>query len=55
MHVGQPALDAVVVVGEAGVVDAEEVLDGRVEVVPGGAVLDRFPADVVGAAVGRPA
>src|SRR5438105_3274163 len=47
VHVGEPALDAVVVVGEFRVVDAEELQDGGVEVVPGRGVLDGLPADVV--------
>ena len=53
MHVGQAALDAVVVEGQPRMVDPEQVQDGGVEVVPVGAVLDGFPADVIGRPVGH--
>src|SRR4051812_32758313 len=50
VHVRQAALDAVVVVAQALVIEAEEVEDGRVEVVDGRDPLDRLVAEVVGGA-----
>ena len=44
MDVGQAALDAVVVEGELLVVDAEQVQDGGVKVVPRDRAFDSFPA-----------
>ena len=50
MNVGQPALGAVVVVGEGFMVQAEEVQDGGVEVVDVHHVLDGLIAERVGGA-----
>ena len=47
MHVGQSALDAVVVIRQPFVFDAEQMQDRRVEVVPRDAVLDRLPTDLI--------
>ncbi len=52
MHVRQPTLDAVVVVAELFVVEAEEVQCGGVQVVAVGGVFGGFEAEVVGGAVG---
>jgi hypothetical protein len=56
MHVRQAAVDAVVAVGELGVVDAEEVQDGGVEVVAAGGILGGFVGPFVARAVasGKP-
>ena len=43
MDVGEAAVDATVAEGELGVVDAEEVEDGGVEIVAGGGVVSGFP------------
>ena len=51
MHVGQPALDAVVVEGQALVVHAKEVERGGVEVVAVGRVLGGLEAQVVSGAI----
>ena len=53
MHIGQPKIPSAIAVGEFQVVDAEKVENGGVEIVPGGAMKGRFPADVVRAAVGN--
>ena len=47
VHVRQATLDAVVVERQPFVVDAEQVQDGRVEVVPRDRPLHRLPADFV--------
>ena len=52
VDVGEAAFEAVVVVGEAFVVEAEEVEDGGVEIVDGSDVFFRFPAECVGGAMG---
>ncbi len=52
MDVGESSFEAVVVVGEAFVVEAHEVEDGGVEVVDGDGVFFGFGAEVVGGAVG---
>ena len=63
MHVGEAALDAVVVEGEALVVQSKEVQRGGVEIVGVGGVHHRLPAKFIrgtvvcaapNAAVGRP-
>ena len=51
MDVCEPALEAVVVVGEAFVVEAHEVKNGRIEVVNAGGVFFGFGAEVVTGAV----
>src|SRR5262249_58512043 len=51
VHVGQPALDAVVVERQALVIDAEQVQDGGVKIVDIDRVLGGLPADVVGRSV----
>ena len=53
MHVGQPAVDAVVADGEFRVVDSQEVKDGRVDVVDLGLGLavERLVAELVAGAV----
>ena len=48
MNVGESSLDSVVIVGESFVIDAEEVQDGGVVVVPMDGFVDGFPADFVG-------
>ena len=48
MHVGQPALNTVVIEGQPRVVDAQQVLDRGVEVVDIDWLLGDFPADVIG-------
>ena len=52
VHVGQAAVDAVVAEGQPGVVDAEQVQDGGVEVVAVGGVLDGLVRPLVAGAVG---
>ncbi len=54
MHIGQPAVDAVVADGELGVVDSQEVQDGGVDIVDLGRVLaaERLVAKLVAGAVG---
>src|SRR5262249_12667424 len=52
MHVGQPALDAVVVERQALVIDAEQVQDGGVKIVNIDRILRGLPAYVVGRSVG---
>ena len=47
MHVGQPALDAVVVVRQPLVVDAEQMQNRRMKIMPRDAVLDRLPTDLI--------
>ena len=44
MDVGQSAFEAVVIVSEALVVQAEEVEDGRMEIIYGGDILFRLPS-----------
>ena len=51
VDVCEPALEAVVVVGEAFVVEAHEVKNGRIEVVNAGGVFFGFGAEVVTGAV----
>ena len=46
-HVGQPEVAAVEAIGELGVVEAEQVQDGRVQVVDADAVFDGLVAEVV--------
>ena len=53
VDVGQTALDAVVVEGQAGVVDAQEMQDRGMKVGPGDAVLDGFPANFVRRTIGE--
>ena len=55
MHIGQSAFEAVVIVSEALVVQAEEVEDGGVEIVDGGDVLFRLPAECIRGAMGMAA
>ena len=52
MHVGEAALDAVVVDGEVFVIETEEVEDGGVEVVRGDGVVS-LEANLIGGAVGH--
>ena len=52
MHVCQSAVDAVVIVGEGFVVDAQKVEDRGVEVGPRHRIFDGAPANRVGLAVG---
>src|SRR5581483_2475880 len=53
VHIRQPALDAVVVIGKSFVVDAKQVQDGSVKVVPVSGFIDGLPAYVVGSPVGQ--
>ena len=48
MHIRQTASDAVVVEGELLVVNAEQMQDRGVKIVPWNRPLDRFPADFIG-------
>jgi hypothetical protein len=54
MHIGQPAVDAVVADGELGVADSQEVQDGGVDIVDFGRALavERLVAKLVAGAVG---
>src|SRR5436305_1413201 len=52
VDIGQPPVDAVVAEGEPGVVDAEQVQDGGVQVVAVGRVLDGLVRPLVAGAVG---
>ena len=54
VHVGQTALDAVVIEGETFMVDAKEMKDSSVKVMPGDAVVHGPIAQVIGMAVGHP-
>src|SRR2546423_4808962 len=47
MHIGQSPFDAVVVEGEPLVIKAKQVQNGRVKIVNGGDVLDRFVAKFI--------
>ena len=47
MDIREAALDAVVVVAEAFVIEAQQMQHGGVEIIDGGHVLDGFPAEVV--------
>ena len=53
MHVGEAEVAALEAVGELGVVEAEQVQDGGVEVVDVDLVLDGVEAEFVGLADGR--
>ena len=55
VHVGQPAFDAVVVVAQPLVIEAQQVQDRGVEVVDRADVLDRLVAELVGRAVAEAA
>ena len=55
VHVGETALDAVVVEGEAFVVETEEVEDGGVEVVRGDGVVRGLESKLIGGAVAHAA
>ena len=55
MHVGEAALDAVVVDGEVFVIETEEVEDGGVEVVRGDGVVRGLEAKLIGGAVAHAA
>src|SRR5213594_1388569 len=50
VYVGQPALDSVVIIAQALMVDAKQVQDGGVQVVNGCDVLHRLVAEVIGCA-----
>ncbi len=52
MHIGEAAVDAVVVGAEFFVIEAEQVQGGGVQIVAVGGILGGFEAEVVGAAVG---
>src|SRR5687767_12241677 len=52
-HVGEAEVAAGVAVGEARVIDAERVQDGRVQVVNGNAVLYGLEAEIVRHAIGE--
>lgn len=51
MHVGQASLGAVVVIGQAFMVDAEKMQGGSVEVVTVFLSLDSLPSEIIGRAV----
>ena len=52
VDVGQSAFEAVVIVSEALVVQAEEVEDGRMEIIYGGDILFRLPTKGISGAIG---
>ena len=52
MDIGESALDAVVIIGQSSVVDAEEVQDRGVKVMPGDRIAGDFPPNLVALAVG---
>ena len=52
MDIGKAAFEAIVVIGQAFVIETEEVEDGGVEVVDGGDVFSGFVAEVVSGSVG---
>lgn len=52
MDIGKAAFEAIVVIGQAFVIETEEVEDGGVEVVDGGDVFSGFVAEVIGGSVG---
>ena len=52
VDVGQSAFEAVVIVSETLVVQAEEVEDGRMEIVYGGDILFRLPAKGISGTIG---
>ena len=51
VDVGQSAFEAVVIVSEALVVQAEEVEDGRMEIIYGGDILFRLPTKGISGAI----
>ena len=51
MHIGEAAFEAVVVVAEAFVIEAEEVQDGGVEIIDAGDIDGCLPAEFIGLAV----
>ena len=53
VHVGQPPVDAVVAERQPGVIDAQEVQDGRVQVVAVRGVFDGLVRPFVAGAVGH--
>ena len=54
LHIGQPQVAAAVAVGQLLVIEAEQVQDGRVQVVDVDPALDALAAVVVGGAVAKP-
>ena len=52
MHIGQAAANAVVVEGQAFVVDAQQMQHRGMEIVPMDGLIDSLPADVIGRAIG---
>src|SRR5205085_1917307 len=52
MHIRQSAIDAIMVISKALVVDAKQVQHRGVEIVPGSRLVDGLPANLIGAAVG---
>jgi hypothetical protein len=51
VHVRQAPMDPIVIKGETLMINAKEVQDGGVKVVPGNSAFDRLPADLVGSAI----
>jgi len=54
VNVGESPLEAVVEIGEPGVIEAEQMQDRGVEVVEGPHVLGRFDTEVIGCPVAHP-
>src|SRR3954454_3178691 len=54
MHIGQPALYAVVVERQPRVIEPEQVQDGGMEIVHRDGLLGRLVTDVIGSAVANP-
>ena len=54
MHIGQAALDAIVVIGELLMIQPEQMECGRVQVVGIGGILTRFETEFVAGAVTGP-
>lgn len=51
MHVRQASLNSIVIEGQAGVVDPEQVEHGCVEIRPCHPLFDRLPSDLIGGSV----
>ena len=51
MHIGQPEVAARVAIGQSLMIEAEQVQDGRLQIVDVDLLLDRLKAELVGRAV----
>ena len=54
LPIDQPLFSAIDVIDEAAVIEAEEMQDGRLEIVGGHDIFDGAVADLIGGAVGHP-